>query len=118
MNRAVCIIQGHPHGEDTHLCHALAKAYADGARLAGARVHAIDLGQMDIPLLRNPADFASAPSQEIALAQEAIADSRHVVVDSRKRSAPAMRAIAYSSGSLTSIKAISSASSACLSRAR
>jgi len=80
MNRAVCIIQGHPHGEDTHLCHALAKAYADGARLAGARVHTIDLGQMDIPLLRNPADFASAPSQEIALAQEAIADSHHIVV--------------------------------------
>lgn len=80
MDRTVCIIQGHPHAGDTHLCHALAKTYAEGARLTGARVRSIDLGQMEVPLLRNPADFAIAPSQEIALAQEAIAESHHVVV--------------------------------------
>ncbi len=80
MDRTVCIIQGHPHGGDTHLCHALAKEYADGARLAGTRVRTIDLGEMDIPVLSNPADFASAPSQEIVLAQKAIAESHHVVV--------------------------------------
>ncbi len=80
MDRRVCIIQGHPHGGGTHLCHAIGDAYAQGARLAGARVRLIDIGEMDIPFLRNPADFLSAPSQEITLAQEAINDSHHLIV--------------------------------------
>ena len=80
MPRTVCIIQGHPHGSGKHLCHAIADAYADGAHAAGANVHRIDLGNMIIPLLRDPADFLSAPPEAIASAQDAIREAEHIVV--------------------------------------
>lgn len=76
----ICIIQGHPHGGGAHLCHAIADAYADGAKLAGAKVRRIDLGTMDIPLLTNPADFGSAPPESILSAQRAIKQSDHLVI--------------------------------------
>jgi putative NADPH-quinone reductase len=80
MPRTVCIIQGHPHGSGKHLCHAIADAYADGARAGRAVVRRIDLGNMDIPLLRDPADFVSAPPETIAAAQDAIREAQHIVV--------------------------------------
>lgn len=80
MGRTVCIIQGHPHNEVRHLCHAIADAYADGARAARAEVRRVDLGGMDIPLLRDPADFLSAPPSQIVAAQDAIRASQHIVV--------------------------------------
>ena len=80
MDRTVCILQGHPHGEGKHLCHALADAYADGAKAAGATVRRVDLGKMDIALFRNPAEFVSAPADAIIAAQKAIKASDHLVV--------------------------------------
>lgn len=80
MPRTVCIIQGHPHGSGKHLCHAIADAYADGARAARGVVRRVDLGKMDIPLLRDPADFLSAPPEAIAAAQDAIREAQHIVV--------------------------------------
>jgi putative NADPH-quinone reductase len=79
MEKTVCILQGHPHS-GKHLCHAIAEAYADGAKTAGARVRRIDLGKLDIPMLRNPADFASPPPEQIVAAQEAVTASNHLVV--------------------------------------
>lgn len=80
MDRKICIIQGHPHPGGAHLCHAIGEAYKHGARLSGARVCEIDIGAMDIALLRDPADFQTTPTQDITLAQSAIADSHHLVV--------------------------------------
>jgi putative NADPH-quinone reductase len=80
MDRTACIVQGHPHGGGKHLCHAIADAYADGAKAAGARVRRIDLGTMDVPFLRNPADFISDPPAQIMAAQEAVKASNHLVV--------------------------------------
>ena len=80
MPRTVCIIQGHPDGTGKHLCHAIADAYADGAKAARAEVRRVDLGNMVIPLLRDPADFLSAPPAAIATAQDAIRESQHIVV--------------------------------------
>jgi putative NADPH-quinone reductase len=80
MPRTVCIIQGHPHATGKHLCHAIADAYADGARAARAQVRRIDLGSMTIPLLRDPADFLTAPPETIVAAQDAIRESEHIVV--------------------------------------
>ena len=80
MTRGVCIIQGHPHGAGKHLCHAIADAYADGALAARADVRRIDLGNMKIPLLRDPADFPDAPPDQIVAAQTVIRDSQHIVV--------------------------------------
>lgn len=80
MGRTVCILQGHPDGKGKHLCHAIADAYADGAKLAGVRVRRIDLGAMDIAMLRDPADFAKPPAESILAAQQAIKASDHLVV--------------------------------------
>lgn len=80
MDRTVCIIQGHPHGTGKHLCHAIADAYADGARQSGARIQRLDLGTMDIPLLRDPAVFGSPPPEVIVSAQQAVKASMHVVI--------------------------------------
>lgn len=80
MPRTVCIIQGHPDAANKHLCHAIADAYADGARAARAEVRRIDLGNMIIPLLRDPADFLSEPPAAIVAAQNAIRESQHIVV--------------------------------------
>jgi putative NADPH-quinone reductase len=80
MPKTVCIVQGHPHGSGKHLCHAIADAYADGARAGRAEVRRIDLGNMIIPLLRDPAEFLSAPPDAIAAAQDTIRESRHIVV--------------------------------------
>ena len=80
MPRTVCIIQGHPHGSGKHLCHAIADAYADGARAGRAEVRRIDLGNMIIPLLRDPAEFLSAPPEAFAAAQDALRESQHIVV--------------------------------------
>lgn len=80
MPRRVCIIQGHPHGTGDHLCHAIAKAYAVGAVRSGAEVSTVDLGQMDIPLFRNPDEFVTNPPEAIQNAQSAIANAQHLVV--------------------------------------
>jgi putative NADPH-quinone reductase len=80
MNRTVCVLQGHPHGEGKHLCHAIADAYADGAKSAGAKIKRIDLGAMDIPMLRDPADFGKPPIESVLAAQQAIKASQHLVV--------------------------------------
>jgi putative NADPH-quinone reductase len=80
MDRTVCILQGHPDGRGRHLCHAIADAYADGAKLARARVRRIDLGSMDIPMLRDPADFGKPPIESVVAAQQAIKACHHLVV--------------------------------------
>jgi putative NADPH-quinone reductase len=80
MAKSVCILQGHPHGDERHLCHALGDAYAEGARAAGAEVARVDLGNLSIPMLRNPADFLTAPPAAIQTAQNAITGSQHLVV--------------------------------------
>ncbi len=80
MPRTVCIIQGHPDAANRHLCHAIADAYADGAKADRAEVRRIDVGSMTIPLLRDPADFLTAPPKAIVAAQDAIRESQHIVI--------------------------------------
>lgn len=80
MTRSVCILQGHPQPTGKHLCHAIGEAYAKGAREAGADVSIVDIGAIDVPMLRNPEDFVSAPPPQIIAAQEAISNAQHLVV--------------------------------------
>lgn len=80
MAKTICVIQGHPHGTGKHLCHALAAAYAEGAKAAGAKVETVDLGAMDVPLLRDPGAFMTSPPPAILAAQEAVTRSNHVLV--------------------------------------
>jgi putative NADPH-quinone reductase len=80
MPRRICIVQGHPDHRNRHLCHALAEAYADGAKRGGATVRWLELAGLDIPLLRNPADFAKPPPESIVRAQEQLKACDHIVV--------------------------------------
>jgi putative NADPH-quinone reductase len=77
---AICIIQGHPHAANAHLCDALAMAYAEGAEAAGHKVVLINIAELDFPLLRNPADLEQPPLPVIDVAQEAIRACEHLVI--------------------------------------
>ena len=80
MTHKVCIIQGHPHGNARHLCHSLADGYGAGAKSAGAKVSWIDVGAMDVPMMRDPADFMTPPNPAFLAAQEAVKACDHLVV--------------------------------------
>lgn len=51
--KRIVLIQGHPDGAATHLCHALAAAYTEGAKEAGHSVRCIQVAALDFPLLRS-----------------------------------------------------------------
>lgn len=80
MKRSVCIIQGHPHAVANHLCHAIADSYAEGAAFKGAQVQRVDIATIDPAVFRDPAEFATAPPDNILAAQKAIAAADHIVV--------------------------------------
>lgn len=77
----IVLIQGHPDGGETHLCHALADAYRRGARMGGHDVRVIDLGKTSFPLLRTKRDFDHGHvPPELASAQQAIAWADHLTL--------------------------------------
>lgn len=79
--RRIVIIQGHPDGRGGTFCHALADAYAEGAAAAGHAVARLDVGRLDVPLLRDKRDFeAGAPPPDIQQAQAAIRAAEHLVI--------------------------------------
>ncbi|MGE0407911.1 MAG: NAD(P)H-dependent oxidoreductase [Amphiplicatus sp.] len=80
MGKEVCILQGHPHGTREHLCHALADAYAAGAKSAGATIETINLGLLKVDFLRDPAAFVAPPPKPILEAQETIRRCGHLFV--------------------------------------
>lgn len=55
--KRILIIDGHPDPDEKRYVHALAAAYADGARNAGHDVEVIRIADMDFSLLRSNADF-------------------------------------------------------------
>jgi putative NADPH-quinone reductase len=78
--RRIAIIQGHPDAAP-HLGHALAEAYAAGAREAGHEVRIITPAGLDIPLLRSQQEFEhGTPPPDIAAAQEVLGWAEHWVV--------------------------------------
>jgi putative NADPH-quinone reductase len=80
MSTQVLLIQGHPDPAGGHLCHALAQAYADGARQAGHDVRTLDVAQLDFPLLRSQHAWTHEPlPPALAPAQEAIRWADHLV---------------------------------------
>lgn len=81
MAGKILILQGHPDSGATHFGHALAAAYAQGARDAGREVRELRLASLDIALLRSPEAWQhDAPAPDIARAQEAIAWCNHLVL--------------------------------------
>jgi putative NADPH-quinone reductase len=81
VTKRILLIQGHPDTSARHLLHALADAYADGARAAGHEVRSVEVAALDFPLLRSEADWEKgALPTGLAAAQEAIAWAEHLVI--------------------------------------
>jgi len=77
----VLIIQGHPDGCAQHFCHALADAYAEGARSAGHEVEWVDIGVLDFAFLRSQEEWKHAVLPPALVdAQAAIARAEHLVI--------------------------------------
>ncbi|HTP74177.1 MAG TPA: NAD(P)H-dependent oxidoreductase [Burkholderiaceae bacterium] len=81
MSTQVLLIQGHPDAAGGHLCHALAQAYADGAREAGHDVRTLGVAQLDFPLLRSQHAWTHEPvPPALVPAQDAIRWADHLVI--------------------------------------
>lgn len=79
--RPILVIDGHPDPGLDHYCHALAQAYAEGARAAGHPVDVLRVAELDFPVLRSPEEWLHAPPlPAIAEAQARIARAAHVVI--------------------------------------
>ena len=77
----IVIIQGHPDAAGGHLCHALAEAYAQGAREAGHELTEITVAKIDFPLLRTQKEFQDGALPEtLKPHQDAIGRGRHCVI--------------------------------------
>lgn len=76
----VLVIDGHP---DPHpaLGHALAEAYAQGARASGHEVRLTRLADLHLTLLRASAEFAAPPNEPgLIAAREDIAWAQHIAI--------------------------------------
>lgn len=81
MSRRILILQGHPDASRPHLLHALADAYAEGAAESGHALRRVDLGRLDVPLLRSADDWHhGAVPESLAAAQADIAWCEHLLM--------------------------------------
>ena len=81
MGARIVIIQGHPDCGGQHLCHALADAYAEGARDAGHTVDRVEPGRLAFPLLRTAGEWHDGRVPPVLVpAQEAIRRASHLVL--------------------------------------
>jgi putative NADPH-quinone reductase len=81
MARRIVVLQGHPDPAPSHLCHALADAYADAAEAAGHAVTRVTIARLDVPLLRRMEDFHGLPVAEgLAEAHAAMLEADHLVL--------------------------------------
>lgn len=80
MPRRITLIQGHPDPEPVHFGHALAHAYAQGAREGGHELRVLAAAQLDAPLLRTLREFGESPPPAVQGAQEDIRWAEHLVL--------------------------------------
>ena len=81
MPKRILIIHGHPDPAGGHFCHALAEAYAVGARSGGHEVQIAPLAALDFPLLRSQAEFEhGALPPALRVWQELIRNAEHLVI--------------------------------------
>ncbi|MBS0219382.1 MAG: NAD(P)H-dependent oxidoreductase [Proteobacteria bacterium] len=77
----VVVLNGHPDARSKGLCHALAEAYAEGAREAGKSAQRIDVAMLDFGFVSSQAEFEKGkPPADIACAQKQILKADHLVV--------------------------------------
>ena len=81
MPKRILIIDGHPDSQTGRYVHALAKAYYDGARMAGHEVRSIIVSEVEFPLLRTSAEYQQGePPTAIRQCQELVTWAEHVVI--------------------------------------
>jgi putative NADPH-quinone reductase len=79
--RRILIIDGHPDPDRKRFCHAIADAYASGAKAAGHEVRRVDLCDLEFAdLIRRDDWEASAAPDQIVGVQEGIAWAGHLVI--------------------------------------
>ena len=80
MSRRILIVVGHPDPSPDRLCRGLAKAYGEGAELAGHAVRRVDLAALDFPMLRTMQEFEHGAVPDVLKdAAEAILWAEHIV---------------------------------------
>jgi len=81
MTKRVLIIDGHPDPGQDRFCHALATAYANGAKSAGHEIRRINIADIEIPFLRTREEWTSEqPTLAIKEAQELILWAEHIII--------------------------------------
>ncbi|MDE2253883.1 MAG: NAD(P)H-dependent oxidoreductase [Betaproteobacteria bacterium] len=81
MNKNILLIQGHPDPSQHHFCHALEKAYAEGATGAGHKVQHINVAALDFPILRSQQEWEHGTlPMALGRAQTAIRWANHIVL--------------------------------------
>lgn len=77
----IAIFQGHPDPAGNRLCHALADAYAEGARSGGHELRRIEIARLDFPLLRSQADFDTGTLPDgLSEARDVLVWADHLVI--------------------------------------
>lgn len=78
MEKKIAVMIGHPYQES--YCNALAKAYISGAERSGAKVHTIDLSQIQFePNLKYGYHKRTELEEDLVAAQETIRWADHLV---------------------------------------
>jgi putative NADPH-quinone reductase len=79
--KRVLVIQGHPDPRPSHFCHALADAYAAGAREAGHEVRLVSVATLDFPVLRTREEWETGPAPEpMHHCQDDVRWAEHLVI--------------------------------------
>ena len=79
--RKILVLNGHPDVASKGLCHALAEAYAGGARIAGHEVRHIHVAALEFGFIRSQAEFEKGQAPpSIAAAQRDILWADHLFV--------------------------------------
>lgn len=77
----VLILDGHPDADFARFCHALADAYASGAKAAGHEVRRVRLCEIEFPDLTRRDDWESGPAPPAVVGvQQDIAWAQHLVI--------------------------------------
>lgn len=79
-SKRILILQGHPDVRGGHLCHALADAYARGAKRAGREVRVLEIAKADLPLLGSAEEWEAAAPPSALAAQRDILWADHLVL--------------------------------------
>lgn len=77
---SILVLDGHPDPAEGHLVSALAAAYAEGARDAGHEVRLVRLGPLELPLLRNRAQWLEPPLPAVRSLQDDVRWAGHLVI--------------------------------------